>query len=104
MRAFIEAFPDEPKLAADYEQLMRCEGYEPFLDLVGRRQLGRGCHVLFRIVGSDEPRRPLRASGTCSQYRRMGLAEALLSEGLRRLNSVVRHQRSFAFVITTLRQ
>lgn len=85
IRAFTNAFPDEPKLTADYERLRQCDGYEPFLDLVAvdsSDQVVAFCSAwLDRVnrVGLFEP------VGTCTRYRRMGLARALLSEGLRRL-------------------
>lgn len=85
MRAFVDAFPEEPKSAADYERLMRCDGYEPLLDLVAvdsSNEVAAFCSAwLDRVnrVGLFEP------VGTCARYRRKGLARALLSEGLRRL-------------------
>ncbi|MGB8909691.1 MAG: GNAT family N-acetyltransferase [Candidatus Cybelea sp.] len=88
MRAFMNAFPGEPKVTADYERLMRCDGYEPFLDLVAVDRSGEVaafCSTWFdRVnrVGLFEP------VGTCTRYRRMGLARALMSEGLRRLKQL----------------
>jgi ribosomal protein S18 acetylase RimI-like enzyme len=85
VRAFIDAFPDEPKLTADYERLMRCDGYEPFLDLVAvdrSNEVAAFCSAWLdrtNRVGLFEP------VGTCARYRRMGMAQALLSEGLQRL-------------------
>jgi mycothiol synthase len=88
MRAFIDAFPDEPKLTADYERLMGCEGYEPFLDLVAvdnSDNVAAFCSAWLdrtNRVGLFEP------VGTRSQYRRVGLAGALLSQGLQRLKQL----------------
>jgi mycothiol synthase len=88
MRAFVDAFPGEPKLTADYERLMHSDGYEPFLDLVavdGSDEVAAFCSAWLdrtNRVGLFEP------VGTCTRYRRMGLARALMSEGLRRLKQL----------------
>lgn len=85
MGAFVNAFPSEPKSIADYERLMRCDGYEPTLDLIAVDSSGEVaafCSAWLdraNRVGLFEP------VGTRTQYRRMGLARALLSEGLGRL-------------------
>lgn len=88
VRAFVDAFPYEPKVTTDYERLMRCDGYEPFLDLVAvdrSDEVAAFCSAWLdqtNCVGLFEP------VGTCGEFRRMGLARALLSEGLRRLKQL----------------
>ena len=88
MRAFVDAFPDEAKSTADYERLMKCNGYEPLLDLVAvdrSNEVAAFCSAWLdrvNLVGLFEP------VGTCTRYRRQGLARALMLESLRRLKDL----------------
>lgn len=88
MRAFVNAFPRVLKSTTDYERLMRCNGYNGFLDLVivdKSDEVAAFCSSWLdstNRVGLFEP------VGTCRRYRRMGLARTLMSEGLRRLEKL----------------
>ncbi len=86
--AFMEVFPGEKKSITDYARLMRCDGYEPFLDLVAADDSGEV--AAFCSAWLDRPNRVglFEPVGTCGRYRRIGLARALLSEGLQRLKEL----------------